>query len=214
MFCPNCGEEYTDEKFCPACGHALLSTDISVIPSLFMGRYEAIDGYIELSYYTVTIHKNNDTRSTELNIVYEDIVDVVYQEPTEDGIGLLAIQHVDQTKPPARSGDNMICNDTSLLFEKQQRELFRIIYSYLSQFPAKRKSKGASNPRHLLSKKGICCPRCGSQRFVIYRFPRHFPPGIKSPFWRLISNLLILYSVVVLEGKKLECIDCGFMWFP
>lgn len=60
----------------------------------------------------------------------------------------------------------------------------------------------------------IRCPNCGSQRHRIYRYPRYIPPTIKAPVAKILVGIQMLFSVFVLEGKKLECRDCGHRWFP
>ena len=154
MFCPNCGNDCADAMFCSECGSAVFLTEDADKPVLSMGRYEGIDGYIELSYYTVKIHKSNGTTPTESILVYDDITDISYQEPSNVGIGYLAIRHVDQSGKPVRSEEDAACDEAALLFTEEQSSVFKDIYVCLRSFLAKHFAKKVDDEMDILWNEG------------------------------------------------------------
>lgn len=60
----------------------------------------------------------------------------------------------------------------------------------------------------------IRCPNCGSLRHRVYRYPKSNPYFIRNSTILFLRLLLRLYTVFILEGKTLECCDCGHCWRP
>ena len=175
-----------------------------------VGRYQGADGFLELSYETVTVCKENLPQPVESVLAYGEIDSMVFREATEECLGYLAVRDVSSDSPPVKTESDAAACETAILFDIAMNGPFREAYAYLEKNipPAGKKAPRRPKPRE------ICCPRCGSKRYQIHRFSRFISPYNKHSLTRLICRILILYSIIFLEGKKLECQNCGYCWFP
>lgn len=139
MFCPNCGKDCGDAKFCSECGQALRSTNEvaamdAKIPEPPVGRYEGTFGYVELGQKAVTIHKKILFKTVEREIPYQDLVNIAYQKATGLGTGFLAIREKKDRLLPIATSQNAASDETALCFGSTANDAFYGIYQYLMNF--------------------------------------------------------------------------------
>lgn len=183
MFCPNCGKDCGEAKFCSVCGQELsVEQTISQPP---VGRYEAVDGYIDVSDYTMTIHKVIGTQSVESVIDYNDITDVIFREAHTSN-GFLAIREEKDRLPPIKDEWDAVCDEKTSLFGVGEDQEFHTLYTFLNHCKAitqARIRKRMEMRRY--------CPKCKSSD---------------------ISEHYMLVPVVVRMKDHYVCHSCGHLW--
>jgi len=214
MFCPNCGKDCGEANFCSVCGQELsVEQTISEPP---VGRYEAVDGYIDVSYYTMTIHKVVGTQSVETVIDYNDITDVIFREAHTSN-GFLAIREEKDKLPPIKDEWDAACDEKTLVIEEGMNSAFHDVYMYLRQcshVSAKKADQAQiSAPNNSGFEKELCCPQCGSRKYFVHEHPyRHRFMHGKS--LALAIMMCVLYFCYQFSSRRFEfvCLDCGHKW--
>lgn len=210
MFCPICGTDCKDAPICPNCEWVLSeeTADIDVLEPP-IGRYEGIDGYLDVGYFDMVIHKRIHERTVEREIAYRDIVDVVFQHASSTESGYLGIRDKDALLPAVETELDAVCDDTSLIFDEKMDDAFYCAYTYLIQITHGFMPKGKKRP--VLGK--ICCPRCKASRYTVYRRSLHRPYGrSKSLLLALLYGGLYLYALFSRKMTEYLCLECGYRW--
>ena len=124
MFCPNCGNECMDENICPHCGQELHTFKDNITNDkldALVGRYEGIDGYIDLSYFTITIHKVLLSKHFEHTIPFHDLADVAFQPASATVDGYLSFrEHTDSTTRVETDWDAGL-DEKSIMFNAEKK---------------------------------------------------------------------------------------------
>lgn len=133
MVCPICGADCKDAKICPNCEWNLaekaVDTNIAEPP---IGRYEGIDGYMDVGYHTITIHKQMHEHIVEREIAHGDIVDVVFQNATDMESGFLGVRDKNDPLPSVESELDAVSDETALIFDEKNGQEFHDVYVYLN----------------------------------------------------------------------------------
>lgn len=222
MFCPNCGNDCVDEKFCPACGQALSPAeeiDTGDFPESLMGRYDGIDGYIELSFYTLTIHKEILGTTVEHVMFYRDITDVVFRQASTSENGYLVIREKEDTYWPVENELDASCDVKTLVFGGEMNSAFGRVYDYLI-LAIDLEQSSDKNAHPVLSKReNIRCPGCQSEKYVVrgrlFDPERFYGPRViytKSSWVMLLGSVLEFCRVILARKKICECLACGRRW--
>ena len=184
MFCPKCGRDCGDAKFCPDCGQELSAEQTAIEPPV--GRYEAVDGYIDVSYYTMTIHKEIDSQEVDHVIDYRHIVEVGFSLAKGGVNGYLSIREETDQLLPVENEWDAVCDEKTLRFETYKNQGFCILYTFLNHCKtiAQAQIKEKREMR-------FCCPKCKS---------------------RNISVRYMLVPVVVRMENQYVCRSCGHLW--
>lgn len=136
MFCPNCGKDCGDAKFCSECGQDLRSANEvaamdSKIPEPPVGRYESAIGYVEFGPETITVHKKVLFQTVERKILYSEIFNVAYKKATGLGLGYLAIREKKDSSIPLPTSMEAAGDETTLSFGSGESNTFYGLYLYL-----------------------------------------------------------------------------------
>lgn len=218
MFCPNCGNNCDDANFCPNCGQKMISSDSDVpvnVQEPPIGRYEGVDGYMDISYYTLTIHKDIEHKTIETVIDYRNISKIIFSPAEGYSNGYLAVREKAETSPLVHDEWDAVCNEKALVFNKEMNGNIQRAWEYLQQFSLKigttdEEEKGCGHNR---SAELICCPHCQSSKYFVHEKQRRrvFMSG-KSPV--LALWMIVLYICEKCFAKRTEyvCLDCGYTW--
>ena len=136
MFCPNCGKDCGNGKFCAECGQRIdLSDNIEATGMMKppIGRYEGVDGYIDLSFYTLTIHKKILSQTMESVLSLGDVKDVVFCQATDYESGYLAIRGKTDFLPMPETEWDAVVDEAALTFDKETNNIFYTLYRFLNQ---------------------------------------------------------------------------------
>jgi len=214
MFCPNCGKDCGDTGFCSVCDQALDSFEEEV-PNPPIGRYHGVDGYIDISFCTLEIHKEGVAGVTEQITPYENIVGVWFQKASEEKLGYLAIRDKRDVTHPVETLEDAACDKSALLFETGGNSIFKGINAFLKQVSEKQSGESII-AGELFGKRGqIHCPRCGSEECNLYKETVYFPAACWSDSWcRLIASILNLYWKMFRKGRVYTCCNCNYRWIP
>ena len=189
MFCPNCGKDCKNDSYCSVCEMELEVLALSMNQAISyppVGQYKASDGYLDISFYTLTINKQIFSQTIEHVIAYRDIEDIALKLASNVENGYLAILERGDVIPLATMELDAICNETALVFDVSQNSIFYEIYMFLDQYITlnqKQSSKYKDKKKY--------CPQCGSRHI---RFRRMHVP------------------VTVCMMNKYDCLSCGYHW--
>ena len=136
MFCPNCGKDCGDAKFCSECGRDLRSTtELATIEPEFpeppIGRYESAIGYVEFGPETVTVHKKVLFQTIERRILYSEIYNAAYKKAVGLGLGYLAIREKKDSHIPLPTSMEAAGDETTLSFGSGESDKFYELYLFL-----------------------------------------------------------------------------------
>ena len=189
MFCPNCGNDCGSDSYCSVCEKELeilaLPMNHAISHSLF-GQYKTSDGYLDISYYTLTINKQFFSQTTEHVIAYGDIEDIAFKLASDVEDGYLALHERDNVIPLATTALDAMCNETALVFDVSQNSVFYELYMVLDQYIMLRQKQRAK-----CKNEKKYCPQCGS---------------------RNIRFRLMHVPVTVCMTNKYDCLNCGYHW--
>ena len=208
MFCPNCGKDCEDSKFCPECGQKLSVEQTIMEPPV--GRYEAVDGYMDVSYHTMTIHKETDSQTAEYIIDYTDIMDVTFCCASNAANGYLAIREITDQLPPVEDEWDAVCDEKTLCFGTDRNQAFSRLHAFLNH------CKTASQARLEEERAArICCPKCKSNRYYVCERSYH-RPFVRGKSIVLAIMMCIMYLCHRFGAKRVEyvCLECGHRWNP
>ena len=219
MFCPNCGKDCGNGKFCTECGQRIdLSDDIEAtgIMETPIGRYEGTDGYIELSFYTMTIHKEIFSQVVERTISYDNLLDVAFQQAIGDGFGYLAVREITDKLPLVKTEMDAAVCETALIFDSKMNRGFCKAYSYLKQCVGDGATKSCEAQAVRSDTKTsteIYCAKCNSNR-VVAHVKSYYRPYVrgKSVVLALVMCFLYLYYRFFVKKVEYVCLDCGNRW--
>ena len=189
MFCVNCGNDCADVNFCPNCGQKIIAKDriapisISKPP---IGRYKGNDGYVELSFHTLTIHKELPSQTTEKLISFKDVKDVRYQRAKAERSGFLAIREMTDSLPVSETEWDAVVDETALTFNEHKNEQFLKLFIFLYQ-----------------------CKEIVQEKIRIVREVKSVCPKCKSSS---IRNRLATVPVVHRIADEYMCCSCGHQW--
>ena len=137
---------------------------------------------------------------------------------------IAALRSVEQMKEGSLGAMRVVAEaDVLLVRDKRQciAAMVRAIHKALGiEMPpeAPKPEKAARQPKSRKHRAPtpaeIRCPNCGSLRHRVYRYPKSNPYFIRNATILFLRLLLRLYTVFILEGKTLECCDCGCRWRP
>lgn len=187
MECPICGTDCKDAVICPNCEWELSAKTANVIiPEPPIGRYEGINGNIEIWSHTLIIRRTSDGNAMERQIAYSDIVEINCIPVSGDEYGYFEIG-VEGDEVDFSSKQTGTMRDVVVLrFNAQSESRFIKLYEfleYISEANTIRISKELSE--------GKRCPRCSSKN-VQHRY-------MYVPIYVSIKNAY-------------ECRLCGFQW--
>lgn len=189
MLCPNCGNNCADANFCSNCGKKTTLTDWFVSVNINkppIGRYEGLDGYIELSFCTVTFHKEMPTQTTERIMSFRDIQDVKYHQSTEQERGFFAVREINDRLPVSQTEWDALVDETALLLGENTHEKFLELFAFLSW------CKEAVQAREKITRDArSICPKCKSSN---------------------IKERLATVPVVHWIKDEYFCCTCGYEW--
>ena len=224
MFCPNCGKDCADSKFCSECGHALFPVDgiDATDTSLVMGKYDGVDGHIELSYYTVTICKKILSDTVEHVMFYHDLAYVEFHQATDTENGYLAIREKTEHLPSIETELDAECDEKTLVFGKVMNNEFQKIYACLKSVlnAAVEKVLDAENPNSVTTevasnKTGAFCPKCNSKKVYVYPGGPHRQitrPRGDTLMLALTRCVVYLYYAWQKKQKRYICLNCKYQW--
>ena len=229
MFCPNCGKASADEKFCSNCGQEISPVEeIAAVdfPEPPIGRYEGIDGYIDLSFFTLTIHKEILGNSVEHTVAYHDIADVVFHKASDEGKGFLAIRERKESYLPVENELDASCDEKTLVFSKKDNREFGEIFMYLqtardNSADANLKREGAQSlqSRSNENNQGVVCPKCKSDMYrTCYIYPHHPYQHCRvnnidsCVLLKIVALVVEIYSFLQRRRVAYVCQKCGFKW--
>lgn len=146
MFCPNCGNNCGDAKFCSECGQDLRNLNLSntetkvpeslkaEMPEPPIGRYENMDhNYVELDADSIIFGKKPLLMSaTRRSIPYSSVKAVAYA----DGVklrtgGYLSVQEEGNLSGPKNSVKDAVADETSITFSWKENAAFLKVYEFL-----------------------------------------------------------------------------------
>ena len=223
MVCPNCGKASADEKFCSNCGQEISPVEeIAAVdfPEPPIGRYEGIDGYIDLSFCTLTIRKEILGKTVEHAISFDDVTDVIFHQASDKEMGYLAIREKKGSYLPIESELDASCDEKALVFGGEMNDAFSRVYHYLVLNARLNRSADKSARPAISGQRKIRCPKCSSetchycgllgdtpgfygQRGVVY---------VRSSLIMFLRSILYLCRVILARKKVYECLDCGHSW--
>lgn len=149
MFCPNCGTDCGEAKFCSECGTKLHrpnetncttrsdgadATESAVNLDIPVGKYDGTFGYVELRDAEVFLHKKVFFKTFETSIRYTDITAVAYQKSTGFSTGFLSIRSRQECFIPLADKSNAASDKTALVFGSQMNAPMYHIYQCLQAF--------------------------------------------------------------------------------
>ena len=153
MFCPSCGKDCGDAKFCSECGQNLRNVAIgnntesprlkddekanrkyaeAEYPEPPVGRYNNHDhDYIEIKKDSLIIYKKNFLQKpTSHEILYKKIRCVTYGDLGVLG-GFLSIRDNNNQSPPLITDKYAYADETSIPFSRYQSDDFQKVYDFL-----------------------------------------------------------------------------------
>ena len=184
MFCPNCGNNCGTDRFCSACGQELFDKQVAFEPPV--GTYEAKDGYLDVSYYTMTICKELPDQTLEKLMSFADVKDVRFRRATQSERGYLAIREKNDYLPMPETQWDAVVDGTALTFEEDKNEMFSMVFAFLDRCKVvvQAKIKMARDVKSV-------CPRCKS---------------------RNIRNRCVTVPVAHCIMDEYICCVCGYFW--
>jgi len=220
MFCPNCGNDCADAMFCSECGSAVFLTEDTDKPAPPMGRYEGIDGYIELSFYTLTIHKEILGITVEHVMPYHDIADVVFRQASTSGNGYLVIREKEASYLPVENELDASCDERTIIFGKKKNSPFCKLNTYLHDLledgavrECATKNAESTRTQDIADRGRILCPKCGSDRCYV----RPYDTIRLNKYDSCLLIKLLAMGVALhyfFQGRKrvYVCKKCGYQW--
>ena len=156
MFCPNCGHDCGEFKFCPECGTQLRflesnNTDQKkelVFPEPPIGVYRSGDNYIQIDQQSLKIYRRVpyrggmdlvvDRRPIQRVIKYSEIAAVSFIAPKNLKAGLLSIRDKSDRYTPLPTGETRhqeyFYDSGTVFFAKVYSEKFYRVYLFLKQW--------------------------------------------------------------------------------
>ena len=191
-----------------------LKTDVVEIK---LWETETEGAYIDVSYYTMTIHKEIDSQEVDHVIDYRHIVEVGFSLAKGSVNGYLSIREETDQLLPVENEWDAVCDEKTLVINEGMNSVFSDIYTYLQQCKcaftknAERKQSDAS--KHSRCANTICCPKCKSSRYFVLDRPyqRPFIRG-KSLVLAIMMCILYLCHKTSSRGYVYTCLDCGNKW--
>ena len=124
MFCPNCGKDCKDAKFCSECGTRLIvgvpiefaEPETYEIP---MGVYLGFESHIELCKESLIIH--NERHTTEIR--YTELTAVRFIPKTKIGTGFFAVRYEGNKHLPLPETLTEALSDETSIHTVQPRDL-------------------------------------------------------------------------------------------
>ena len=220
MFCPNCGNDCTDEEFCPACGQNLLSAEDIDILAPPIGKYDGIDGYIELSFYTLTIHKEILGTTVEHVMFYRDIADVTFHQASNTECGYLAIRETEDLQMPVKTELDAACDKKTVIFSWKMNTEFCRLNSYLQDLfdgevvgECATKNAESMQSQNTSNQDGIFCPKCRSGRCYVRPYDMMRLNKYDSCLLiKMLAAWVALYYCSQRKKRVYVCKKCGYQW--
>ena len=189
MFCPNCGRDCADANFCPNCGQKIISSNSDVPKNIQeppIGLYKGNDGYVEVSFQTLTVYKELPFKTVEKLMSFRDIKDVRFQQANETENGFLAIREMNDCLPVSETEWDAVVDEAALTFDVHKNEQFLNVYAFLSYCKEVVQTK-----TRLTREVRNTCPKCKSSS---------------------IRNRLVTVPVVHRIEDEYICCSCGYQW--
>ncbi|MBQ7346026.1 MAG: hypothetical protein IJW45_08205 [Oscillospiraceae bacterium] len=155
MVCPVCGVECRDVKVCPECGWDLGLSVGEMIPERLVGRYVGLDGYWDVGYRTLTIHKDGVCGQVERVIDHRDIAGILFQPASLEGNGYAVIRERGEVWLSINDELDASCYELALVFLASKEKEFAELCAFLEHI------RGTIPIRKSEAQK-VSCPRCGS----------------------------------------------------
>ena len=142
MFCPNCGKDCGDAKFCSECGQDLRSANEvaamdSKIPEPPVGIYENHDrDYVEMDATSITFCRNPLLgKTTKRTIRYDQIEAVSFAQAVKlRWGGFLSIQKRGGSSKPKSTVQDAVADETSITFSWKQNDDFLKVFDFLKVY--------------------------------------------------------------------------------
>ncbi len=142
MFCPNCGKDCGEFKFCPECGTQLCLKETKVaerkekivFPKPPVGRYKHPNGYLEVGQYSLIICRKPFFKEYKREIPFNEIVRVSFSDGRFTAGGFLCIRDKWNKGIPMVTVAKMAYWDkSSVWFPSVSGSLFYPIYEFLQE---------------------------------------------------------------------------------
>ena len=223
MFCPNCGNDCADAMFCSECEQTLPCTETphaAGIPDPPMGRYDGVDGFIELSYYTLTIHKEILEKTVEHVMSYRDIADVVFRQASTNENGYVLISESEDLRVPIENALDAMCDEKAIVFERGRNDGFCRLNVYLQKCLASNVERestaenvGYKQMQNAANRGKMFCPKCKSDKYYVrphsmFRLNKY---NSNLPI-KLFAACAALYYGLQRKKGEYVCRKCGYQW--
>lgn len=138
MFCPKCGNDCRDNRFCVRCGAQVQESQTNTyegkdsyeVPT---GKFRASSGYLRLEKYALIIGDRGDLFKKEVTIPYDKLITVLYvRSQTRLGNpGFLIVRWEGNRNKPMPVGLARYGDRTSVSFTQREDLMFYHIYCFL-----------------------------------------------------------------------------------
>lgn len=169
MYCPDCGNECGNSRFCRACGRELAQAEDSHIALELLGTYQGLDGCIEVDFCSVTVRKDTPSGLITATFLCEDISYIEFSQASGEQLGYLAFRD-EKHDSPITSELDAAGDDLAILFDEGVNDSFVELFRYFSQLVHKRAhdNKGQKRRKPVYIRDRRTCPRCSSTRSITY----------------------------------------------
>ena len=205
MVCPICGTDCKEARICPNCEWDL--TADAEIPERLIGRYDALDGYLDVSYCEMVFHKQIHERTVDQKIFYWNVGNVAFRCATETESGCLVIRCKNDVRPLKTTELDAVCDETALIFDLEMNSKFCELFNYLNTVAT------GVKPVQTRTHRMISCPRCKSEKYVANRKRIYVPHSRSNSFFLAILYVgLYLYAMITKKDREYVCLSCGHSW--
>ena len=142
MFCPNCGKDCGEFKFCPECGTQLCLTESKTVerekeiafPNPPIGRYKCPDGYLEIGQKSLIICRRPFFKEQKCEIPFDEIARVSFSDGRFSLCGFLCVRDKwNRGIPMITVSDMAIYDRSSVYFPQSSGSVFHPVFEFLQR---------------------------------------------------------------------------------